>query len=361
MSQTSKSKSSKTTPKTSVDSLEQAPQANASAFLPLTLPWQQPLWQNLTQRFPDMGHALLFYGKNGCGKSIFQQHFMAWVLCQNKQSEHACGECQSCHWLKAGTHPQLKIIRPDYDEKRQVYSSIKIEQIRELVEFTQQTVEGWRIIVIEQAEKMNIASANALLKTLEEPGERVLFILNTAQLLKLPATIRSRVQQFALDRISQAQALDYLQKNITNQNHSIDEIKIALAFSADMPLQAIDILEQDWFVARGKFIQQWLNLVQYKNQPMRFAIDNLKQLDFQAIVQMVCYTIQDCIALKLQQPYKQSDMPMSELAQHYQLSELFDILQYLNTIPQLVAQNVQSQLIIDQLAMYLMNVQSETI
>ena len=64
----------------------------------------------------------------------------------------------------------------------------------------QQTVDGWRVIVIEPAEALNIASANALLKTLEEPGDNTVIILLANHYLKLPATIRSRLQHFALDR-----------------------------------------------------------------------------------------------------------------------------------------------------------------
>ncbi len=70
----------------------------------------------------------------------------------------------------------------------------------------QQTVDGWRVIVIEPAEALNIASANALLKTLEEPGDNTVIILLANHYLKLPATIRSRLQHFALDRISAEQS-----------------------------------------------------------------------------------------------------------------------------------------------------------
>lgn len=78
----------------------------------------------------------------------------------------------------------------------------------------QQTVDGWRVIVIEPAEALNIASANALLKTLEEPGERVLIILLADHYLKLPATIRSRLQHFAMDRITPIQTEQYLQQQL---------------------------------------------------------------------------------------------------------------------------------------------------
>lgn len=329
-----------------------------TVFQPLAYRWQHQVWQHLTQRYPNVGHALLLYGKMGCGKHAFQHHFTAWLLCQNKQTWHACGICSHCHWLKAGTHPQLKVILPEFDEKKQQFSAIKIEQIREMSDFLQQTVEGWKIICIEHAEQMNTAAANALLKNLEEPTERVIFILNSHRALKLPATIRSRVQQFALDRISESQAQHDLSQLLATQSPDLDQTQqhIALALADMMPLQAMDILQQTWFKQRQTLQQQWLDLVQNKNSPLKFSIDWLKQLDLHSILKVVSHTLHDCIAYHLQQRIKQSDAPIAALAQCYRLRELFDIVAYLNTIPQMLAQNVQNQLIMDELAIHLMNV-----
>ena len=76
-------------------------------------PWQQYMWTTLTGRFPQIGHALLFYGKKGCGKHAFAQHFLAWILCRTRQPEGACGECSSCLWLKSDTHPNYVYISTD--------------------------------------------------------------------------------------------------------------------------------------------------------------------------------------------------------------------------------------------------------
>ena len=82
-------------------------------------PWHQQTWDLLTSRFPDVGHGLLFYGKKGCAKQAFTDRFVAWVLCLNKQSENACGECSSCQWLKSDTHPNYVHITTDEDNKKQ--------------------------------------------------------------------------------------------------------------------------------------------------------------------------------------------------------------------------------------------------
>lgn len=93
-------------------------------------PWQQQVWDTLTGRFPQLGHGLLFYGKKGCGKEAFTQQFLAWVLCQNRHIRNLpCGECGSCQWLKADTHPNYVYISTDEDNKKQ-NAKIKIEKIR---------------------------------------------------------------------------------------------------------------------------------------------------------------------------------------------------------------------------------------
>ena len=71
-------------------------------------PWQQNVWETLTSRFPEVGHGLLFYGKNGCGKHEFAQHFLAWILCSHKQAQAACGECVSCQWLREVVTPETE-------------------------------------------------------------------------------------------------------------------------------------------------------------------------------------------------------------------------------------------------------------
>jgi DNA polymerase-3 subunit delta' len=98
--------------------------------------------------------------------------------------------------------------------------------------------------VIEPAEALNIASANALLKTLEEPGERVILILLADHYLKLPATIRSRLQHFALDRLDTQDAQNFIQQQIPNI--SAEHIDLLLNLANGMPLTAVEINQSDW-------------------------------------------------------------------------------------------------------------------
>lgn len=316
-------------------------------------PWQKTTWDTLTIRFPNIGHGLLFYGKEGCGKHAFAKHFLAWVLCLNKQPHGACGECSSCQWLKSDTHPNYVHITTDEENKKQ-NAKIKIEKIRDLLPFVQQTGEGWRVILIEPAEALNLASSNALLKTLEEPGERVVLILLADHYLKLPATIRSRLQHFALDRISYEQATSYLNEHLSE----IAEVQpdLLLGLSNDMPLQAIEIAKSDWFTKRQVFLNDWLKIVAQKNMPLFFSGKWQKELSFSDFIVLFEYLLGDLICVKLNQPQKNTDLDFDQLSPYYDLESLFNIYSELQQAKKLVEQNVQSQLIIDQLFITLMNV-----
>lgn len=316
-------------------------------------PWQQSLWMTLTTRFPDIGHGLLFYGKSGCGKHDFAQQFLAWVLCLNKQPMHACGHCASCVWLKSDTHPNFVAITTDEDNKKQ-NAKIKIEQIRDLLPFVQQTVEGWRVILITPAEALNIASSNALLKTLEEPGERTLIILLAEHYLKLPATIRSRLQHYALDRMLVEQTHEFLAQHLPNLDHQRKTLLLNLA--DQMPLKALALHEQGWVNERAEFVQDWLNLVKHKHMPMQFATKWQKKLNFNEFITMFEYLLNDVISMKSEQQYLNIDLDFSQLQSHYSLEKLFQLYDDMNQYKQMSAQNVQANLLIDQLTMQLMNV-----
>ena len=315
-------------------------------------PWQQQVWETLTGRFPKLGHGLLFYGKKGCGKEAFTQQFLAWVLCLNRQPAGPCGECSSCQWLKADTHPNYVHISTDDDNKKQ-NAKIKIEKIRDLLPFVQQTVDGWRVIVIEPAEALNIASANALLKTLEEPGDNTVIILLANHYLKLPATIRSRLQHFALDRISAEQFSDYVQNQLPDAGASQQQLLMNL--SNQMPLQALEVAQSAWLPLRQEFLQDWQKLVIQKNMPLAIATKWNKSLSFGEFAQMFEYLLSDLICVKLNQTVKNTDLEFNVLAEQYSLEALFKIYEDFQRAKQFLEQNVQSNLVIDELFIKLMN------
>lgn len=317
-------------------------------------PWQKDVWSMLTTRFPNIGHGILLYGRSGCGKRAFTEHLVAWLLCLNKSPHGACGQCSSCMWLKSDTHPNVVHITTDEDNKKQ-NAKIKIEKIRDLQPFIQQTGDGWRVVVIEPAEALNIASANALLKTLEEPGERVLLILIATHYLKLHATIRSRLQHFAMDRIQAEQAHDYMVEQIQDEN-AHTKISLLLNLSNGMPLKALSMLNETWLGKRGEFLNDWKKIVQDKSMPLYYSSKWQKELSFSDWMMLFEYLLADLICVKLNQPLKNIDLQFDELAMVYSTESLFNLYSQVQEAKKLIEQNVQTQLVMDQIFIKLMNI-----
>jgi DNA polymerase-3 subunit delta' len=161
--------------------------------------------QLLGQGLDRLPHATLLVGPAGVGKAAFSEQLAALLLCESISPElTACGKCQACRWLDAGNHPDFRRVAPDGDDepeegavekaKKRSVSIIRIDQIRELEAFVfvGSHRDGNRVVLITEAEAMNAASANALLKILEEPPSSVYFILVSSKNKSLLPTIRSR-------------------------------------------------------------------------------------------------------------------------------------------------------------------------
>lgn len=163
----------------------------------LPLPWQAGVWAQLSSAWQAkrLPHALVLHGVAGVGKGLFARWLAQAVLCVVSVELKPCGQCASCKLYLAGSHPDLVLLQPEEDKQQ-----ISVDQIRAANERLGMTSSrnGYRVTVIEPAHQMTIAAANSLLKTLEEPGDRSLIILVTAQPSALLPTIRSRCQQIGI-------------------------------------------------------------------------------------------------------------------------------------------------------------------
>ncbi|MGQ0810686.1 MAG: DNA polymerase III subunit delta' [Nitrospiraceae bacterium] len=147
-------------------------------------------------RHDRIAHAYLFHGERAIGKRLTAVRFAQAVNCETESStkQHdACGVCRSCQQIEAVTHPDFALIAPDPE---QAVPQIKIEQIRELEPHViyRPLIGRRKVCVIDNADRMTIGAANALLKTLEEPPSHCLFLLISSRPYALPATVRSRCQ-----------------------------------------------------------------------------------------------------------------------------------------------------------------------
>ncbi len=152
-------------------------------------------------KFP---HAVIFSGVAGLGKRKIAEKCAAAILCENPSDGESCGVCDSCRLTVAGTHPDFYVVEP---EDSKATPNIKIAQIRALqAEAALKPMRATRrVVIIDGAEFMNTASANCLLKTLEEPTGQSIFILITANRAGLLMTVRSRCVTLNFDKISAAE------------------------------------------------------------------------------------------------------------------------------------------------------------
>jgi len=223
-------------------------------------PWQQQLWTKLINQH-HYGHAYLFYGVKGLGKRHLVAHFAARLLC-SEAGEYACGTCKNCKLLAANNHPDIFYL-DSLDDKE-----ISIDKVREMVTFLSQTAnyDGYKLVICNQLNLLNRSSANALLKSLEEPAGKSILLLVSDEISNLLPTIISRCQKISCPRASYQQAADYLYMRFPNL--SATEIKQLLELSHNSPLLATELLQQNileqrqiWTDGIKRLLKRQINIV----------------------------------------------------------------------------------------------------
>jgi len=169
-------------------------------------PWLEHKQQQLFRRIIQgkLHHALLLQGQDGIGKAEFAQELARFLLCANKQDSGACGQCQACKLNKAGTHPDFHEIESE--------KQIGVDQIREAIKklLGRSQLSGAKVLVIYAAHTMTESSANALLKTLEEPTDNTFLLLITSKPERLLPTILSRCERLLLPESDSATTSEWL-------------------------------------------------------------------------------------------------------------------------------------------------------
>jgi len=177
-------------------------------------------------------HALLLHGSPGAGQSGLALWAAQVALCDNPR-EAPCGRCASCELFLAGNHPDLRAVT--VEDKATV---IKVEQVRELCGALALTSYrgGRKVGLLDPADKMNINSFNALLKTLEEPPEETLLVLAVTQLERLPRTVISRCQRIRIPNPAGHEALAWLEREQPGEDWSL-----LLDLAGGAPLAALEL------------------------------------------------------------------------------------------------------------------------
>ncbi|PXW27453.1 DNA polymerase III subunit delta' [Paraburkholderia caballeronis] len=230
-------------------------------------PWQTDDWTRLQQLRSHWPHALLLHGQAGIGKLHFAKHLAQGLLCESPlPNGEPCGRCAACGWFSQGNHPDYRIVVPealaaetgaapaddkaekadkgdgdDAKKTRAPSKEIRIEQVRALLDFSGVGSHrgGMRVVVLYPAEALNVAAANALLKTLEEPPAGVVFLLVSARIDRLLPTIISRCRQWPMGTPSPQAAQAWLAAQ------GVGDAGTLLAEAGGAPLAALALAHDD--------------------------------------------------------------------------------------------------------------------
>ena len=240
--------------------------------LPATPSSKPAAWisQQLGPLLRQQGHAWLLAGPSGLGQYRLGFEMVRTWLCDQPIEQGACGVCGSCHAIDVHTHADLCVLMPETimlelgwplgekaqgeidDKKRKPSKEIRVDAMRDAVEFSQRTSARGRgkAVLIFPAERMNNVTANALLKTLEEPPGDVKFVLATEAAHQLLPTIRSRCLGHTMVWPDEAASLAWLHSQGVAPSHA----QILLRATGGRPDDALQ------FIASGRDPAHWANL-----------------------------------------------------------------------------------------------------
>lgn len=218
------------------------------------------------RRLDQLPHALLLCGVAGVGKLRFANAFAHSLICAKPDAHGiACGSCSPCRLFLAGSHPDISRVLPEEEGK-----SISIDQIRTLREFNAlSSYGGHKIVVIEPAERMTMAAANALLKTLEEPAGKTLIMLVTTRPSSLPATVRSRCQRLDFAVPARTAAAAWLQQQ--PEAGDAKDAATLLALAQGAPLRALQLQQDGALEQRAQLLAELRDVALGKSDPIAIA------------------------------------------------------------------------------------------
>lgn len=219
--------------------------------------------KKLLQRAVDegrVGQSLLMAGPRGVGKHQFAFALAQALNCENVMQGDACGRCVPCRKIAAGEHADVQTITNDG-------LFIKIGQMREMSRDAQfKPYEGrHRVFIIDEADRMNLPSANSILKTLEEPPESTLIVLVTSKPYGLPETILSRCQMLSFAPLVAGEIEEHLQ---TKGNKPVDEARLLARLSRGSIGHALEIDLDEYREMRNtmlELVELWSAVDDIKN------------------------------------------------------------------------------------------------
>lgn len=278
-------------------------------------PWQQSVWQNWQQLLQQkrFHHAILLLAAKGSGQDVLVRELAQTVLCQNNDHQ-ACGVCHSCKLFAAGNHPDFHVIKPEQEGKQ-----IGVDAVRQSNRWAVETSQlgGQRVILIEEADAMGEAGANAILKTLEEPPAGCQFILTARSLDNLLPTIVSRCNKWRLPTSNSKDTQRWVENQLM-QSISTEAVNL----NNGAPIASLNFVENGMDIRHVNLIKTFTAFV----QPPHIGIYDLAALCTQdgiASLKWLSYFLVDC--LKVQQGVQSGFVHNESLALVHQVAAVLPI------------------------------------
>mgnify|MGYP000161389089 CR=1 FL=1 len=255
-------------------------------------PWQQADWVHLkTYILQDrVPQALLLSAVEGMGAESLALRYTQTLLCLQLESGEACQHCTSCQLFLADTHPDFLCLQPEESGK-----AIRIDNVRLLIEklALKPQYAAYRVVLIQPADKMNINAANALLKCLEEPPERTVFILLSHSVRILPATIISRCQKLSCELPDKLVVMNWL------QSQGVEQAESLTVLAQGIPLLALDYAKNDSFAQRASRFHEWSQLLLGQACPVELA-ESWSKLSIGTLLEWLVLWTEDIIKCQFQ-------------------------------------------------------------
>lgn len=314
-------------------------------------PWHEQSWQHLQcyvqqNRIPQ---ALLITGNKGLGKQALAEQYTNALLCHNSQNEgDACGQCQSCLLAIAGTHPDILHIQPE-----ELGKNISIAQVRSLTSklSLKPQYDRYRVAIINPADALNNAAANAFLKYLEEPTERTCLILITDKPSRLPATIISRCQKLPIKPPDQTTLINWLTQHAIHEN-----VELLCSLSKNAPLLAQQYATDQHIDTRNQCFTQWTAIAKKQTHPVLVAEQWLAIPDTTLLFWLSTWVI-DIIkcTYQVRSSYLHNPdltKPLQELARQLELTGLYTLYDLLLQCQQRLHTQINKQLMLEEILIH---------